>query len=99
MTAGMICLLAISIMALASMLMRLGVGLILDLRTGLQLSLGEYAELLEHGQLALSVGQCRDRIYHGLDVRQSAALCLFHPLIGVTVSVEDDSLMLSQHTS
>ena len=71
------------------------VGLILDFRTGFQLGLGEYVELLEQTD-GLVGGQGRDGIYHGLDVRKSAALCLLHPGVGVTVSIENDSLMLGQ---
>ena len=49
-------------------------------------------EVLEHSDGFLC-SQCRDGIYHGADVRQTAAFCFFYPCIGVTVSVEDNSLM------
>ena len=52
-------------------------------------------ELLEQTD-GLVGGQGRDGIYHGLDVRKSAALCLLYPGVRVTVSIENDSLMLSQ---
>ena len=41
-------------------------------------------------------GQGRDSVYHRLNVRKSAALCLLYPCVGVTVSIEYDSLVLSQ---
>ena len=49
-------------------------------------------EVFEHGDGFLC-GQRWNGIYHGADVWQTTAFCFFYPCIGVSVSVEDDSLM------
>ena len=69
--------------------------LILHFRTGLQFRLGEDVELLVQSD-DIGLGQSGDSVHHALDVGQAAAGCFFHPLVGVTVAVEDDSLVLGQ---
>ena len=58
----------------------LGIALILDLRTGLQLSSGKYMELFKQIH-CLFCYQRRNRIYHGLDIWKTAALCFCYPFL------------------
>ncbi len=71
----------------------LGIGLILNLRTGFQFRSGKYAEALKqlHG---FRFCQYRDSIHHRLNIRKSPALRFLHPFLRVAVAVEYNPLML-----
>ena len=51
--------------------------------------------LLKHFDI-LRCCEVINRINHALDIWKSTALCFLYPLLRITISVEDDSLMLSQ---
>ena len=51
--------------------------------------------LLKHFDI-LRCCEVINRINHALDIWESTALCFLYPLLRITISVEDDSLMLSQ---
>ena len=69
--------------------------LILDFRTRLQLCLCKYIESLKQLD-GLICCNCRDCIYHGLNIRKSSSLSLCNPLIRISISIEDDSLIVCQ---
>ena len=69
------------------------INLILDLRSGLQLSLCKYSKFSEQFY-SLICSKCRNGIYHRWQNRKSAAACLFFPFRSVAIAVKYDSLML-----
>ncbi len=73
----------------------LAICLVLNLSTGLQLCLGEYAKGLVKFYCLVG-SESRNCLYHGADVRKTASASLFYPRIGVTVAVEDDALVVAE---
>ena len=69
------------------------INLILDLRSGLQLSLCKYSKFSEQFY-SLICSKCRNGIYHRWQNRKSAAACLFFPFRSIAIAVKYDSLML-----
>ena len=53
----------------------------------------KYVEPLKHADRFLC-RQCRDRINHGSQIRETTAGCFFYPFLRISVSAEDDLAVL-----
>ena len=73
----------------------LGIRLKLDLVAAAVLGFVEHAELLEQRDVLL-VEHVRGGIHERLQIQKPAPLGFLEPLIGITVAVEDDALVLDQ---
>ena len=72
---------------------RLGISLVLDLHTGLQLRFRKDSKTSEQCN-GFVCHQSRNCLHHGSNVRKPTAGCLFHPFLGIAVSVKDNALMI-----